>query len=51
MRYTYSTISFNKKIANNSVELIRNIKSANINKTRNDKIKKSRITYTRINKK
>ena len=51
MRYTYSTISFNKKIANNSVELIRNIKSATINKTRNDKIKKSRITYTRINKK
>ena len=51
MRYTYSTISFNKKIANNSVELIRNIKSANINKTRNDKIKRSRITYTRINKK
>ena len=51
MRYTYSTISFNKKIANNSVELIRNIKSATINKTRNDKIKRSRITYTRINKK
>lgn len=51
MRYTYSTISFNKKIANNSVELIRNIKSATINKTRNDKIKKSRISYTKINKK
>ena len=51
MRYTYSTISFNKKIANNSVDLIRNIKSATINKTRNDKIKRSRITYTRINKK
>ena len=44
MRYTYSTKSFRSKYGNNSTESIERIRYKTVNKTRNDKIKKSRIS-------